>query len=1335
LNFIRLDSVILDNLYYLGRDFLQITLSCKGFPSLEVLHHLFFHKQFYMHQLNIELDALSKELQKERVARLKAEAMYKGLHKMRHENPNPIMRFSDAGVLLSANAASVEIVQDFLNQINTPFIQSLRQQVQESSLTQKAIKTEHTFDNRYYLCHSLPVESENYVNVYFTDITDRKQVEERLRLLESVIMHAKDAFLITDMGTADTGPKIVFVNPAFTAATGYTPEEIIGQSPRLLHGPKTAPDELKKIQKALDSLKPVEAELIYYRKDGSEFHVSLSIVPTLNGANQYTHLVMVQRDMGAQKIADEKIRQSSAKNRAILETIPDSMFIIHAAGTILEGKVAHPQLFSFPGQVVTGENILHRLPTDLSATLSQYMKRVLDAGSMEIFEYALTLRQRQANFEFRLIQYREEELLLIIRDETHKKMALLQLQEQEQFIRQVIDVNPNYISVQDGQGHFLLANQAMAQLFETTLENINDQNMRLMQHNPNENSQHIQDNRQVIETLREIDKEEVFIKPNGEKVLMHTVKRPLHRPDGTVQVLGVATDITEIKKAKEELRERETLYRLLSENSRDIICLHDTEGTYLYVSSSAKEILGFEPENLLGLSPFRFFHPEENLQMRAQLEASLQEKQSVTATFRFLNNQGEYIWLESIIKNIRDEAGQVIHLQSTSRDITERKIAEEMLQQSEKKYRNLVHYSQAIICSHALDGRILSVNASLQRVLGFAEAEIMDKHLQDFIPISHRESFEAYLASFQNTTEKDGITCVISRSGKRRYLLSQAYKVEEAGTEAYVIAFAQDITDRLLAEHELKKAKIAAEDSARAKEYFLANMSHEIRTPMNGVIGMTGLLAKTPLNASQKTYLKNISTCAQNLMVIINDILDMAKIEAGKLSLEHIPFHLAESVKGAFQSQLYKAEEKDLRLVLHPVVLTNPMVIGDPYRLNQIILNLLSNAIKFTDKGQINFSIRIINESDHDVALEFCICDTGIGIPSEKQQSIFEGFTQAYASTTRQYGGTGLGLAICKRLVQQQGGQIWVESEINKGSAFKFVLSFPLAQEPIFPVNQPAEVTQGQIGKARILLAEDNEINQFLVQEILAGWGLEVTTANNGQEAVELYQQGEYDLVLMDIQMPLLNGVEATQQIRDLADPVKASVPIIALTANAIKGENEKYLAKGLSDYLSKPFEEEKLFNMLRMHLNDRHIGALAINNQVAGPGGSERQKPTIQHDLFDLGQLHKICSGDQAFFRSMLHLFLEIVPGYLRELRELQQEGNWPAIAAVSHKLKPNIDTMEILTLKEDIRQLENFCKKETDLSKVPALIDKVEMILHEVLEKIKEEVESLSVTDKDRP
>ncbi|MDQ3292174.1 MAG: PAS domain S-box protein [Bacteroidota bacterium] len=790
---------------------------------------------------------------------------------------------------------------------------------------------------------------------------------------------------------------------------------------------------------------------------------------------------------------------------------------------------------------------------------------------------------------------------------------------------------------------------------------------------------------------------------------------------GTALALDLVPNSTSEKSANQNISANDELYRLISENSTDLISLHYLDYTAIYYSSSSKDLLGYEAEELLRFAPFQLIHPDDVSQLQQSVENGLHsDSPYLLLQYRIRKKSGEYIWFESTTKLIKDENGQAIRLQSSSRDITERKKAEVALEKSERKYRDLVLYSQVIIFTHTLDGIILSTNPILQNLLGYTEFEMIGLPFTELLRSRDRKRYQEYLKDIQQHNKVVGVITVLDKKGQPKHLLYHNIKVNEPEVEPYVIAFAQDITERLEAENKLKKAKIKAEQSAKSKELFLANMSHEIRTPMNGILGMAALLKKTNLNDTQQNYLKLIQESAQNLLVIINDVLDLAKIESGKLELEKISFSVNEILQSACQSLTYKAEEKDILLHLKPLSLVNPLVTGDPYRLTQILINLLSNAIKFTDVGKIELSAEVVKETIFDYTLRFSVSDTGIGIPANKLDSIFESFVQANSDTTRKYGGTGLGLSICKNLVELQGGRIWVKSKLRQGTTFTFEITYPKAHlEQESSSTSISKIDYSSLQSLKVLLAEDNAINQFVAESILTDWGVHVQIARNGKEAIKLHRENSFDLILMDIQMPEMGGVEATRIIRQMPDPIKAQIPIIALTANALKGDSDTYLQAGMNDYMSKPYEEEKLFYKIyqNVHPNSANMKAvedLAKENTVTD---------VPVKNIYSLELVQKLAKGDLSFTQQMVSMFVTIIPEAIQNMQAHVAAEDWYQLGQVAHSIKPAIDTLMITSIREKVVKVETDGKNAQNVADLPQLVSDISSTLQAVITDLKEE------------
>lgn len=412
--------------------------------------------------------------------------------------------------------------------------------------------------------------------------------------------------------------------------------------------------------------------------------------------------------------------------------------------------------------------------------------------------------------------------------------------------------------------------------------------------------------------------------------------------------------------------------------------------------------------------------------------------------------------------------------------------------------------------------------------------------------------------------------------------------VGEDGKINGVVVYGQDITDRKKVEWEILESKLEAERTAKAKSEFLSNMSHEIRTPMNAIIGLSELLLKEHLTDKQHENMKSIKYSADNLLVIINDILDFSKIESGKVEFENINFDIFLKIQEIRKTFIFKAEEKGIALKFRVDEKIPQFVVGDPFRLNQILLNLLSNAVKFTKEGTVSLLVSMVADKGENVTLKFDIIDTGIGIPKDKLASVFESYTQAYTDITRRFGGTGLGLAITRQLVTMQGGQINLDSEIGKGTTFSVQLDF--VKGVIDNESSAEELIAELLEKRdfdgmRVLLVEDNQMNQFVANQVLELWNIKVDFADDGLQAVNLLKENDYALVLMDLQMPVMSGYEATAYIRDRTNRLRnPEIPIIALTADAFPETKKKVMESGMNDFVTKPLEQNDLYSKIKQH-------------------------------------------------------------------------------------------------------------------------------------------------------
>jgi PAS domain S-box-containing protein len=571
---------------------------------------------------------------------------------------------------------------------------------------------------------------------------------------------------------------------------------------------------------------------------------------------------------------------------------------------------------------------------------------------------------------------------------------------------------------------------------------------------------------------------------------------------------------------------------------------------------------------------------------------------------------------------------------------------------TEIQQHDLLNYLPAAVATHDAQGRLLSCNQAFALLLQQPPAHLLGQPLGEFMaPADQAQVLPTYLAQFSARTTAAGVLPVVARDGQLRQLLYQAHRVGPAGRPD-VLLCALDITERLHAEGEFKRAKEKAEASARAKETFLANLSHEIRTPMNGVLGMARQLTKTRLDQTQQELLRIIQASGEHLLSVLNEVLDMTKISSARLELEQVAFDLRDSLEAALPPLAIQAAEKGI--TFHVAMLQScgqlPRVVGDPYRLNQILINLISNAIKFTEPGgTVSLGGYLIGRTESHLSALFRLTDTGIGIAEDKLEYIFEDFAQAGVDTARRYGGTGLGLGIARALVEQMGGSLTVDSQLGRGSTFQFTITLPCAVDVEAALPQ-APLDTSALRHRRVLVVEDNAINREVVRQLLHGWGVEVDEAENGPAALALHAERQYDVVLMDIQMPGMSGVEATAQLRQHPDPARAQVPVLALTANAFRSDLDRYLKAGINDCLTKPFKEEEFYRKL-----------LALVEPPETP-------------LYDLAEVHELADGDAVFVERMVKSFLLHIPPVVQQIQSATAAEQWPQVAKLVHHIKPNL-------------------------------------------------------------
>ena len=944
-------------------------------------------------------------------------------------------------------------------------------------------------------------------------------------------------------------------------------------------------------------------------------------------------------------------------------------------------------------------------------------------------------------------------------------------------------------------------------------------------------------------------------------------------------------DVTEQTKAEDALKRSEEKYSNILENIEDGYYEVDLSGNFTFFNNALCKILGYSRDEIKGMNNRQYTDKETAKKVYESFRQVYSTGMAVKGfDWEVIRKDGRKKIVETSVSLMKDSEDKPIGFRGIVRDVTNRKQMEAALRKSERRFRNLFEQSNDAIIIHEA-GKIKDVNQKTSELLGYHKEQLLTMEIKDLHAEKNGKESNERVRNAKSGKSLQFETEFLKADGTAVPVEVSSRSIDPK--KQLIQGMIRDITDRRHAERELKVAyqelekknqelgeAIAranqmakeAEMANQAKSEFLANMSHEIRTPMNGIMGMTELALGTELTKEQKEYLKMVKTSGEALLTVINDILDFSKIESRKLELEEIDFDLRTTMEDAAEMLAMKAHEAGLELTchIHPDVST--ALVGDPVRLRQVVVNLTHNAIKFTKQGEVAVHVESEKEENASALLHFSVSDTGIGIPPDKVEKIFEGFIQVDGSTTRRYGGTGLGLTISKQLVEMMGGRIWVESEQGKGSTFHFTARFGLgsaetkdqirldnldlsglkvlivddnatnrlvfqemttswgfvpseaangkealakireasdsgdpyrvilldAQMPemdgfqmakemnagpygegvatimltsmglkgdaarcqevgisaylhkpikqselldaiVMALGQPkmgttTVITRFTIQDARkrlnVLLAEDNLVNQKLAMRILEKRGHHVVAVSNGREAIDKYETGQFDLVLMDVQMPEVDGFEATQRIRQIEKQKGGHIPIVAMTAHAMKGDREKCLAAGMDEYVPKPIKTQELHNVIE------NLTLKSVDQNKSGERPMDsHESDGAKKDVFDLNKALQVVDGDKGLLKEITVMFLEELHVNMKEIRQAAKKNDSDALEKAAHSLKGSVGNLGAKRAYGAAYRLESIGKEgrleeaKGALAELEKELGELEVALKELLEKIDSE------------
>jgi PAS domain S-box-containing protein len=1272
--------------------------------------------------------------------------------------------------------------------------------------------------------------------------------------LFAAVEQAADGIVITDKSG-----KIQFVNPAFTAMTGYAREEAVGRNPRMLKSDRQSPAFYEKLWSTILSGHVWQGEVCNLRKDGSLYDEEMRIAPILGADGSISGFIATKHDVTEKR----KREEAQAFLAAIVEGCEEAIIAVSPAGLILTWNNAAEALFALPAQQAIGRKMSSFVPPDRLPQLARFIEQVSQGKTLSNYEgqclraHGERVHVTVTGFPVRDAAGQIVAGIAILRDNTERKKAEQRLIESEARFRSMADSCPSMMWVADADANLEFVNRVgrdflgistdhlaksdwMATIhpddvagFETSYTSAVQERGRFrMEHRvrradgqwrlvgatshprlaPDGSymghvglSADITERRieeqahafqhSLIRTIQEVALDGILVADNEGTVLSYNKKlldvwrirdselpRPLRAMSATgpVQPLMAAIlkrvkyaefllqrirdlytnpgvtdqcelelkdgrtlelystslrdeqgkylarawfyrDITERKQAQQALEVSEEKFRQLAENVREVFWIKDAgREEFFYVSPAYERIWERSCASIYQdpLSRLEAIHPEDRQRSSSIFKRQMQGE-TIDSEYRILTPGGQEKWVSDRAFPIRNADGVLIRLVGIVEDITERKHYEaEILRagdEAEEANRRLSFQNTTLENERSFlrafldnipdlmyvkdtDCRFIVANSALAQLVDARNpAELIGKSDFDFFP---PEMAKAFYEDEQNVI-RSGRPLVdreesVSRTktDKIRYALTTKVPLfDSQGFLTGIAGIGRDITERKLAEEALRESNCQLQEATdranelalkagaanEAKSRFLANMSHEIRTPMNGVIGMNQLLLETNLTAQQRRFVEVAQSSGRALLALIDNILDLSKIEAGKIVLENRSFDLHRTVEEVVEILRVQAGAKGLHIdaqVSSKIPLT---LRGDALRLRQVLTNLAANAIKFTERGAITLEAELVSLNQGAAMLRFTVTDSGIGITEEQIGNLFTPFVQADASTTRKYGGTGLGLAISKQIVERMGGSIGVNRRDEQGSVFWFTAAFkvgpaaedPTARHPRKVARAAHEASARTPGLAnghgeKILVVEDNFTNREVILAQLKMMGYVASAVGNGAEALEAVGRGKFDLVLMDCEMPVMDGYEATRRIRQ---SIQQHIPIVALTANAMTQDREQCLQAGMDDYLAKPVELQQLATAL-----DKWIQAAKA--AVPQPSLAEpAPKPTIP--VFDEVSLLRRMMGEKRLVRIVLHGFIEDAPAQLEQMRIRLEANDGPGTRLQAHTLKGSAATV----------------------------------------------------------
>lgn len=1061
-------------------------------------------------------------------------------------------------------------------------------------------KLEDAYFNFVYQPYLEADETISGVTIIAIEVTNeviaKQKIKDSQQQLQNIFMQAPFALNIYE------GKELVIslANKLFCEIIGKTESEILGK--KLFDAfPETATQGLDKILSDIFSTGiPFRGNEfpVHFLKHGNEFKGYFDFIyqPIFDYNENVSGVINVAIEVTDKVLARKKIEESDKRYNLMLKHSSFTFAVLKGKDLIIDLANERIKEVWGIGNDIEGKSLLELMPdlknTSFPALLDEVRATGIPFHGNEV-QSPKSLHgdlREEYFFNFVFQPYLEADetisgITIIGNDVTEQVIAKRKIEESEQRLRLLADLMPAKISHASADGSVSYFNKHWLDFSGYTFEELRDFGYHQIMH-PDEVEEFQQRFQKAAETGTDLVMEMRFKNKQGDYVWHLNIASPIKDNNGIHEMwIGVTTEIHEQKTVAEKIKASEERFRLLVMQAPVAICvLRGEDFIFETLNQEMANLLDRKIEDSLGKPLFEVITEVKDQVYKGLLDDIYRTGNRFVSPELPLtihrNGRMEDVFVKFVYEPLRETDGTISGVMVLADEITEQINARKVIEVSEKKFRILTNNMPQKITNADAEGNVIFFNQQWIDDTGLTFDELV---AYGWVKAIHPDDLELTVNTWKHSVATGDVfdmECRIqNKEGDYRWHLSRAVSVkDETGKIIMWVGSNTDIHELKEAKSKAEAATLLAEEAMQGKQQFLSNMSHEIRTPMNAIIGFTNVLLKSKLDKTQEEYLTAIKVSGDALLVLINDILDLAKVDAGRMTFEQIPFNLATSLSAMLLLFDIKIKEKNLELVEQLDTAIPEIILGDPIRLRQIILNLVSNAVKFTEIGKITIGVALLKQDEKEVTLEFTVTDTGIGIHKNKLEHIFDDFGQATYENSRLYGGTGLGLSIVRKLTEQQGGTIHVESELGKGSAFSFELSFAKTNQKIKHETERISNKQAEIKNLNVLVAEDMPLNQLLIKIILADFGFEADIAGNGKIAIEKLQQNKYDLVLMDLQMPEMNGFEATAYVRNT---MNSNIPIIALTADVTTIDVEKARAVGMNDYISKPIDEQLLYSKI----------------------------------------------------------------------------------------------------------------------------------------------------------